>query len=186
MTTPATKTPAASTKESTGAGSTGSSEKQPAAIVLDTNAASTYNPYRYPASKFGDPSLAIDGETSTAWSAQVDPAVAPRMAEGLLIDLKSAQRLSSLLLTTATPGMTVQVYGSAAGTVPTSITDPAWARLSGALVDKKRSQRIRLADPARAFRFVTLWISAAPASAVGTPGRPGHVSVNELELFPAR
>ena len=78
------------------------------------------------------------------------------------------------------------LYRRLAGTVPTSITDPAWARLSGALVDKKRSQRIRLADSTRAFRFVTLWISAAPASAVGTAERPGHVSVNELELFPAR
>jgi hypothetical protein len=30
----------------------------------------------------------------------------------------------------------------------------------------------------RAVRFVTLWISKAPAGAM-------HVSVNELELFPA-
>ena len=31
----------------------------------------------------------------------------------------------------------------------------------------------------------TLWISRAPASAVGTPQAPGHVSVAELELLPA-
>ena len=46
-------------------------------------------------------------------------------------------------------------------------------------VDKKRSLRLPLADSKRAFRFVALWISAAPPSA-------RHVSVNELELFPAR
>jgi hypothetical protein len=180
-----TTTPSASTKTSTGGGST-TTKKQPAAIVLDTNAASTYNPYNYPASSFGDPSLAVDGETSTGWSAKVDPSVAPKMAEGLLIDLKTAQRLSALVLTTSTPGMTVQVYGSASHAAPSSITDPAWLRLSGVLVEKKRSQRIPLADSKHALRFVTLWISAAPASSVGTPAHPGHVSVNEIELFPAR
>jgi len=174
---PTTTTPSASTKTSTGAGST--TETHPAAIVLDTNAASTYNPYSYPASSFGDPSLAIDGETSTSWNARVDPTVAPKMAEGLLIDLKTAQRLSALVLTTSTPGMTVQVYGSASHAAPSSITDSGWVRLSGVRVDKKRSLRLPLADSKRAFRFVALWISAAPPSA-------RHVSVNELELFPAR
>ena len=33
------------------------------------------------------------------------------------------------------------------------------------------------------YRFIVLWISQAPASAVGTPQAPGRVSVNELELF---
>jgi hypothetical protein len=50
---------------------------------------------------------------------------------------------------------------------------------------KKRHQRITLRESQRAFRFVTLWISRAPAASVGTPQAPGHVSVNELELFPA-
>jgi hypothetical protein len=162
-------------------------EAQPQALTLDTNAAATYNPYSYPASDFGDPSLAIDGETATGWTAQVEPSVAPRMAEGLVLDLKSARRLSALTLVTSTPGMTVQVYGAAGSAAPpTSITDPAWTRLSPALVVKKRSTHLKLKAPSRAFRFVTLWISKAPASAVGTSQAPGHVSVNELELFPAK
>ena len=57
--------------------------RSPRAIVLDPDAATTYNPYGYPASEFGDPSLAIDGDTSTEWTAQVNPAMAPKMAEGL-------------------------------------------------------------------------------------------------------
>jgi hypothetical protein len=154
------------------------------ALTLDTNAAATYNPYGYPASDFGDPSLAIDGETATGWTAQVEPSVAPRMAEGLVLDLKSARRLAALTLVTSTPGMTVQVYGAAGGTAPpTSITDPAWTRLSRALVVKKRSTHLKLKDPSRAFRFVTLWISRAPATSIGTAQAPGHVSVNEIELF---
>jgi hypothetical protein len=164
------------------------SEHLPAAIVLDTNAATTYNPYGYPASEFGDPSLAIDGDTSTAWTAQVNPAVAPKMAEGLVIDLKTARRLAVVGLVTSTPGMSVQVYGANGHTLPTSITDPAWVQLSSYLVENKRSKHIKLRVSTKAFRYVTLWISKAPAASVGTaPDRvpPTHVAVNELELFPA-
>jgi hypothetical protein len=181
---PAATTPAATgTTTQPSAGATKPAVKQPVAIVLDTNAASTYNPYAYPAGNFGDPSLAIDGEPATAWTASVDPAVAPKMAEGLLLDLKSGQKLGALALTTATPGMTVQIYGTTAATAPSSITDPAWVHLSPPLVAKKRTTRITLSQPKQAFHFVTLWISRAPDSAVGTPAAPGHVRVNELEIF---
>jgi hypothetical protein len=174
-----------STSPAASGGSPASGEKQPAAILLDTNAAATYNPYAYPASDFGDPSLAIDGETATAWTAQVEPAVAPRMAEGLVIDLKSPRRLSALVLASATPGMTIQVYGANGHTLPGSITDHAWVKLSPNLVDKSKHLRLKLRESKKAFRYVTVWISKAPASSVGTAQAPGHVSVNELELFPA-
>jgi hypothetical protein len=173
------------TKSSTKS-SGGTTTEQPSPILLDTNAASTYNPYGYPTSWFGDPSLAIDGETSTAWTAQVNPAVAPKMAEGLAIDLKTAQKVGSVKLITSTPGMTVQMYGANGTTLPASITDPAWVALSPSLDAKKRTTKIKLRDASKAFRFVTLWISQAPQSAVGTPTAPGHVSVNELELFAAK
>jgi hypothetical protein len=177
-TSPTTTTPAA--------GGEAATEPQPTAIVLDPDAASTYNPYGYPVGEFGDPSLAIDGDTSTEWTAQVNPAVAPKMAEGLAIDLKSPQRVSAIELVTSTPGMSIQIYGANGTALPTSITDPAWVQLSPYLAVKKRNERIKLKDAAKAFRFITLWISKAPAASVGTAEAPGHVSVNELELFPAK
>jgi hypothetical protein len=177
-----TGTTKSSTKSSGGTTTT----EPPSPILLDTNAASTYNPYGYPTSWFGDPSLAIDGETSTAWTAQVNPAVAPKMAEGLAIDLKTAQKVGSVALITSTRGMIVQVYGANGATLPASITDPAWVALSPSLDAKKRTTKIKLRDATKAFRFVTLWISQAPQSSVGTPTAPGHVSVNELELFSAK
>jgi hypothetical protein len=173
------------TKANTNSGGTTTTEP-PSPILLDTNAASTYNPYGYPTSWFGDPSLAIDGETSTAWTALLNPAVAPKMAEGLAIDLKTAEKVGSVKLITSTPGMTVQMYGANGTTLPASITDPAWVALSPSLDAKKRTTKIKLRDASKAFRFVTLWISQAPQSAVGTPTAPGHVSVNELELFAAK
>jgi hypothetical protein len=159
-------------------------EAEPTPILLDTNAASTYNPYEYPASEFGDPGLAIDNEASTAWTARVNPAVAPRMAEGLVIDLNSVQKVAQLALLTSTPGMLVQVYGATGKTLPNSIVDPAWVPLSSPRAAKKGKTHIKLHDVSKGFRYVLLWISEAPASAVGTPQSPGHVAVNELELFP--
>jgi hypothetical protein len=181
-----TGTSTATTPTSTTPSGTGETteESQQAAILLDTDAASTYNPYEYPASFFGDPSLAIDDDTSTAWTAEVNPATAPKMAVGLLIDLKSKQKVSVLQLVTSTPGMTVQVYGADGQSAPTSITDPAWTALSGPKLVKKKHLRLALRDSKDAFTFITLWISKAPQSAVGTAQAPGHVDVNELELFP--
>lgn len=188
-----TTTPASTTKESSPttttpaagneSGGEAATEPQPTAIVLDPDAATTYNPYGYPASEFGDPSLAIDGDTSTEWTAQVNPAVAPKMAEGLAIDLHSAQRLSAIELVTSTPGMSIQVYGAKTGSLPTSITDPSWVQLTPYLITKKRHERIKLKDSGKGFRFVTLWISRAPVS---DQVPSAHVSVNELELFPAK
>ncbi|HLM86178.1 MAG TPA: hypothetical protein VK272_08340 [Solirubrobacteraceae bacterium] len=181
---PTTTTTTPSTHAGKGTGGTGEAS-QPTAILLDTNAAQTYNPYALPATEFGDPSLAIDGDPSTAWTAQVDPASAPSMAEGVLIDLKSKQKVSALELVTSTPGMTVQVYGTESATAPTSITDPAWIPLSRSRVVKKKHAHIALRDSKKAFAYLTLWISRAPTSAIGTPAAPGHVDVNEIELFPA-
>jgi len=165
------------------------------ALLLDTNAAATYNPYNYATTNFGDPSLAIDGDASTGWTALVEPSVAPKMAEGLVIDLNTPRKLAAIGLTTTTPGMTVQIYGADGQAPPTSITDPAWVALTPALQAKKKHARIKLgatgsaatqAAAKQAHRFVVLWISQAPASAVGTPEAPGRVSVNELELFPIK
>ena len=181
-TTPTNTTP---TTPADGEGSNGGgTEPKAEPLLLDTNAASTYNPYGYPAANFGDPSLTIDGDTSTGWSAQLIPASAPNLAEGVLIDLHSAQKLGSVKLVTTTPGMTVQVFGANGNTVPASITAPAWTTLSRSIVVKKRHAHFGLRDKKKAFRFITLWISRAPASSVGTPEAPGRVTVNELELFP--
>ncbi len=179
-----TSTSTSTTPSSTSTGEKTNEESQQAAIVLDTNAANTYNPYGYPASGFGDPSLAIDGDPSTAWTAQVNAATAPKMAEGLLIDLKAKQKVAVLELRTSTPGMSIQVYGTNGQTAPSSITDPAWIPLSAPKVVKKKQLRISLRDSKKAFTFITLWISRAPESS--TPEAPGHVDVNELELFPPK
>ncbi len=158
--------------------------EQPSAILPDTDAASTYNPYAYDEAGFGDPALAIDGEPLTAWTGQVQPSSAPRMAEGLLIDLKTPTKLGAVKLLTLTPGMAVQLYGANGHKAPSAITEPGWTQLSATHVLKKRTTHLKLRAGAPAFRFLVVWVVKAPASAIGTAQAPGHVDLNEVELFP--
>jgi hypothetical protein len=181
-----------SSKESAGSetGSEGSesrsetSAEAPSPLLLDTDAASVYNPYAYPTALFGDPSLAIDGETSTAWTAQVQATVAPKMAEGLVLDLKSPQKLGSVAVKTTTTGITVEVYGAVGKTLPTSISDPAWNRIVGLKVLKRKSTTLTLKTGGKGYRYILLWLAKAPASS--TAASPGSVSINEFELFPSK
>jgi hypothetical protein len=179
---PVATTPAKTTPATTAPSGGTSTEEPPSnAIVLDTNAASTYNPYAYPAEDFGDPSLAIDGDTTTGWTALATPPKAPKMAVGLLLDMKTPQALASLELITATPGLLAQVYGANGTAPPTSITDPAWKRLTKAMVLHKRHEHLKLKESKHTFRWITVWVSrAASPSAAGS-----RVSINEVELFPA-
>jgi hypothetical protein len=163
---------------------TGATEPKPSPILLDTDAASTYNPSGYPESYFGDPGLAIDGEAGTAWTAQVEPKVAPLMAAGLALDLKTARHLGTLEVRTSTPGVTVEVFGSTASKLPATITDSAWTKLTASHVIRKKIGTIKLGTGGKAFRFIVLWLTKAPESAVGTPTAPGHVSINEVVPYP--
>lgn len=179
-------TPSKATTETGSSTTTGSkASEQPSPILLDTNAATTYNPYNYPESSFGDPALAIDGEPSTAWTAQVQPHSFPNMAEGLLIDLREPTKLSSLELRTPTPGMTVQIYGAKGAKAPTTITEPGWVLLSGSHKLKKKVTHLKkLRTESRSFRWVLVWLVKAPPSAQGTPAAPGHVALGEVALYP--
>ncbi len=178
--TPTSTTPANTTTGST----TTPAASTPNPILLDTDAASTYNPSGYPASFFGDPSLAIDGEPSTSWTAQVEPKVAPRMAAGLALDFKTPTQLGSLEVITSTPGMTVEVFGANGSALPATITDSAWTRLSPPHLVKKKDGIVKLHAVGKGFRFLVLWLTKAPAASVGTPEAPGHVSIGELVPYP--
>jgi hypothetical protein len=180
--TPSTSNTGGATNTTTSTTTSTSTSTTPAAatpnpILLDTNAASTYNPYGSPAANFGDPSLAIDSETTTAWTVKVDPSSAPHMAEGLVLDLRTPHHLGSLEVQTPTPGMTVEIYGAVGSAPPATITDQGWTKLNGSHVLKKKTATLKLHTGGAAFRFVVLWLTKAPA---GAP----HVSVSEVALFP--
>jgi hypothetical protein len=181
-----TSEPTKSTSESkdTTETKTSTEPEAPSPILLDTNAASVYNPYNYPAALFGDPGLAIDGEVSTAWTAQVQAENAPKMAEGLLLDLKTPQKLGSAVVNTTTKGITVEVYGTNGATPPASISDPNWARIVGLKVLKKKDTTLKLKTKGKGYRYILLWLAKAPVTS--TAANPGSVAINEFELFPPK
>jgi hypothetical protein len=180
-TTPATTTGTTPTTESK---HEASGKSEPTPILLDTDAATTYNPYNFPAAGFGDPALAIDGEPSTAWTAQVQAASFPNMAEGLLIDLRSPTKLGRVELATHTRGMTVQLYGADGSKAPATITEPGWTLLSGSHVLKKQVTHLRLRTKGKAFSFLLVWLVKAPVASQGTAQAPGRVGISELALYP--
>jgi hypothetical protein len=182
-TTPSKATTTSTAESKSKEGSSGKGE-QPTPILLDTNAATTYNPYNYPESGFGDPALAIDGEPSTAWTAQVQPHSFPNLAEGLLIDLREPTKLGSIELRTPTHGMTLQLYGANGTKAPATITQPGWVQLSGSRKLKKTVTHLKLRTEGHAYRWLVVWIVKAPASAQGTPAAPGHVALSEVALYP--
>jgi len=180
---PTTTEPSTPVKTPT-TGATEPTSQTPSPILLDTDAASTYNPSGYPESYFGDPGLTVDGEMGTAWTAQVEPKVAPLMAAGLALDLKTARHLGTLEVHTTTPGMRVEVFGATGSKLPTTIVDPAWTKLTDSHLIKKKIGTIKLGTGGKAFRFIVLWLTKAPESAVGTATAPGHVSINEVVPYP--
>jgi hypothetical protein len=145
-------------------------------ILLDTDSASTYNPSGYPDSRFGDASLATDQDSTTSWTAQVEPSTAPRLAVGLLIDLKAPQKLGTLNLVTSSPGMVVEIYGARGATAPATITDPGWTRLGSARA-VKRNEQFTLGTAGHSFHFLVVWITKAPSASPNA-----SVAVNEVTL----
>jgi hypothetical protein len=139
-------------------------------ILLDPNAANTYNPYSLPDASFGDPSLAIDGDPTTAWTYQLDPATQGKTAVGLVIDLKTPQAFKSSKLHVTSPGAAVEFYGANGTDLPVSITDPAWTHLANRRQIKARAA-VTLKTAGKTFRWLLIWIAHAPANqTTGTVG----------------
>jgi hypothetical protein len=151
-------------------------------VLLDTNAAAIYNPGNLAASRFGDPSLAIDGDTTTAWTVKLQGSEAPAVGAGLTLDLKAPLKIAQLTLITESVGMTVQVYGTKSAKVPQALHSEEWVRLSKAHVVKKRKASITLSEDKKAFRQLLVWIAQAPTSGSGQ-FTTSEVSIDEIQLY---
>jgi hypothetical protein len=145
-------------------------------ILLDTDAASTYNPYGLAASSFADPAKAIDGAPDTAWSYQLDPTTGGATLVGLSIDLKTPQPARAIKITTLSPGMTVELYGATGSSEPASITAPGWVHLANRKAIKA-STTVALKTQGKSFRYLLVWITHAPTG-VST----GSVGISELSV----
>jgi hypothetical protein len=174
----ATPTPAATPTTSTPKATTPKATPKPAGpqpILLDTDAASIYDPANHPQGTFGDPSSAIDQDPGTAWTATLD--ATGKLGAGINIDLKSPHKVGLLRITTDTPGMAVEVYG-AVGPLPATLTDPAWSHLASKQA-LKHSATLTLNTQGHKFRHVMVWILRGPSGSGG-----GQVDIAELAILP--
>jgi hypothetical protein len=170
-TTPTTTTPTTTTPTTTTPTATGH------VILLDTDAASTYNPYNLTASSFTDPANAIDGAPDTAWSYQLDPSTAGKTLVGLLIDMKTPQAARAIRITTLSPGMTVEFYGAVGSSAPAAVTDPGWVHLANRKAIKP-STEVVLQTGGKSFRYLLVWITHAPTGVT-----VGSVGISELSVL---
>lgn len=155
---------------------------QPVAMLLDTNAAQIYNPRKLAESRFGDPSLAIDGDTTTAWTMQLEGSEAPNVGAGLSLNLKASLKVSELTLITETLGITVKIYGTKSKKPPQKLSSKEWVQLSHAHSVKKRKATIKLSDSKKSFRRLLVWIVNAPTSAAGQ-FTASEVAIDEIQLY---
>ena len=174
---PTTSTKPATTKPKTPA-TTQTTPKKPspgplAAIKLQPDAAQTYNPYARPATDFTDSKLTLDGDKTTAWTANFNGGDA---LVGVVLDLGKSQGVRALQLVTATPGMTVEIYGARGAQPPSSMQDPKWDHIATQL-DVAKDGRIRLGDGTDKYRWVLAWPTEGPADG-GT-----QVGISELKVY---
>jgi hypothetical protein len=178
-TTTSTSTTSSSTTTTSTSNKT-SSTSQP--VLLDTNASQIYNPSNFPASRFGDPSLAIDGDTTTAWTVQLEASEAPSVGAGLTLNLNAPLKIAQITLITETTGITVQIYGTKSSKVPQSLHSEEWVPLSHAHLVQKRKATIKLMEASKSFRQLLVWIIKAPTSTTGQ-FTGTEAAINEIQLY---
>ena len=163
-------------------------EPQPSAIVLDPDAATTYNPYGYPASEFGDPEPRDRRRHLDRMDRSGQPGRGPEDGGGARD--RSEQRPAPV----GDRARHLHPRDERAGVrrqdqQPAHLDHrPGVGSAEPYLVAKKRHERIKLQDSGKGFRFITLWISKAPAAQSAPPKRrtrerertgtvPGEVAV---------
>jgi hypothetical protein len=135
-------------------------------------AAVVYAPYAPDTVDLGDPSRTVDGSTRSVWRAPAatDPAASPQV--GVYVDLASRETIRRLVIHTPTPGIGVEIYAARSGP-PETITDAGWDHVASR-EDIAEEAKVKL--PARAYRYVLVWIVAAPPDGA----RP---AISELSLL---
>ncbi len=129
----------------------------------------------------GDPTAAFDGDPATAWSVALPtPQLVAEPQAGLLINLPKATTLRKLVITPTTPGTTIEVYGSNAGTAPATVGAKGWKKLATQLeVDGKT--KITLGKDTVGtgkLRHLLIWFAAGPDD-----GTSKSVGISELQLY---
>ncbi len=143
---------------------------------LKVRRAENYDPDLRVGVEFGEPKAAIDKRGRTVWDVNV-PADGKDLGVGIVLDLGSTKRVSSLRVQTPTPGFGAVVYRADAEELPETLDDDAWKK---AATVKKVSDDVvvPMSDEPEWARFVLLWITT-PVAADNT-----RAAISNLEVLP--
>jgi hypothetical protein len=132
-----------------------------------------YAPYASGDEDLGDAGAVVDGSPGSAWRTPVfeDPAAHPQL--GVYVDFAGVERLTKLVVTTPTPGMSYEVYTARSGP-PKSITAAGWSHVA---TKTNAPGKTTIELPAgTSARFVLIWVTGLPAGS-------DHAAINELQVF---
>jgi predicted nucleic acid-binding Zn ribbon protein len=143
---------------------------------LKVKRAENYDPELRLGVEFGEPKAAIDKRTRTVWDVNV-PADGNELGVGIVLDLGSTRRVSSLRIQTPTPGFGAVLYRADATDLPATLDDDAWKR-AAKVKSVSDDVVVPMSDEPEWARYVLLWITTPVAD------DDPRVAVSNLEILP--
>ena len=152
-----------------------------AQVNLCASCAHDYNPDAISGPKSqhpGEDGLAIDGNRNTAWTTETYYyGLQSKPGVGLYVDAKPGVAARSMIIDTATPGFTVQIYARHTEPnpdTPFTVSPTGWVHVGGAL-SVHSSQTLDLHTNGVAYRYYLVWITRL--------GPHTSVALNEVALY---
>ncbi len=162
----------------TGKLSTPAPEPKLAQVQLCQSCAHDYNPEGLDGDRTQNPQedgLAIDNDPNTAWQTEdYYDGTLGKPGVGLYVDAYPGAKAGEIVLLTATPGFSVQIWAQSSKPDLDSF-DSAWVKL-GQVASVQSQQQIPLDTGGVRYRYYLVWITKLP------PGGQS-VSLNEVALY---
>jgi serine/threonine protein kinase len=153
-------------------------------VSLCQNCAHDYNPFGLDGTTTQNPGevgLAIDGNPATAWQTeQYFSGTLGKPGVGIYVDANPHVDAREIVLLTATPGFSVQIWATNVAPPPSSFPvvpqNPTGWRQVGSAGFVHHQQKIPINRAGRSYRYYLVWITKLPP-------RQDSASVNEITLY---
>ncbi|MBO9532634.1 MAG: zinc ribbon domain-containing protein [Solirubrobacteraceae bacterium] len=143
---------------------------------LKVKKADNYDPNLRVGVEFGEPKAAIDKRQRTVWDVNV-PADGQEFGVGIVLDLGSTKRVSSLRIQTPTPKFGATIYRADVPDLPEKLEDAAWEE-AATVKNVSDDVVVPLSDEPEWARYILLWLTT-PRSDSDT-----RVALSNLEVLP--
>ncbi|MFT4035839.1 MAG: zinc ribbon domain-containing protein [Patulibacter sp.] len=146
------------------------------ATKLKVKHTENYDPNQRVGVEFGKPKAAVDKRTRTVWDVNI-PADGQPFGVGIVLDLKSTKRVSSLRIQTPTPGFGAEIYRADATEIPETLADDTWVK-AATVTSVSDDVVVPLSDEPEWARYVLLWLTTPPTTDAT------RVAISNLQVLP--